>query len=545
MKSEAIEVSLQQRIPLSDGVSLNAAIYKPRDIESAPVLLTFTPYAIDFCHTRAMTFARCGYIAVVVEARGRGDSDGEFALYGDAADGAASVEWASQQPWCTGKVGLFGGSYSGLIQWAIATLKPQGLAAIAPLCAPMPGFDADGLYPFFPLDNLRWATFIRGRNLQSRLWEDEALWAATIRRNLDEGLSIDDLSSYFGAEDERLAEMVRRFVDRDTWSDAVPSESQMREITVPSLTITGTGDNAQRGAIRYWQRMRGAKPELRAWLVIGPWTHSGARETECRRKDTSSCANLAQVETELLVDFYAHTLRGSLLRTALQEANNLAYVSGVEEWIKLSDDEVVSALPDGEALSPRNLNRSAPKAGQVFEAGQAGRSSKSALESVEATLFETLGGEKAWNNRFVTPGSKEVLTLTAGTLRPNTRLIGCPSLHLAFTPRSTVTDFYALLYIEWPNGDTRIVSTAQVRLSRDAMESGHAQLQEWRFVCIETLEGGELKLQLSAFDDPGYIAVDAEAPSGRFTEAFQPLAEGCSLFLQETIDSRSNVVHVL
>jgi putative CocE/NonD family hydrolase len=42
------------------------------------------------------------------------------------------VEWAAEQPWSTGKVGLLGISYYAGSQWRVAARRPKGLAAIIP-----------------------------------------------------------------------------------------------------------------------------------------------------------------------------------------------------------------------------------------------------------------------------------------------------------------------------------------------------------------------------------------------------------------------------
>lgn len=42
------------------------------------------------------------------------------------------IEWASEQPWSTGKVGLLGISYFAAGQWKVAATNPKGLAAIVP-----------------------------------------------------------------------------------------------------------------------------------------------------------------------------------------------------------------------------------------------------------------------------------------------------------------------------------------------------------------------------------------------------------------------------
>ena len=42
------------------------------------------------------------------------------------------IEWAAEQPWSTGKVGLLGISYYAGSQWRVAARKPKGLSAIIP-----------------------------------------------------------------------------------------------------------------------------------------------------------------------------------------------------------------------------------------------------------------------------------------------------------------------------------------------------------------------------------------------------------------------------
>jgi predicted acyl esterase len=49
-----------------------------------------------------------------------------------AADFACCIEWAAEQSWSSGKVGLLGVSYFGGSQWRVAARKPKGLACIIP-----------------------------------------------------------------------------------------------------------------------------------------------------------------------------------------------------------------------------------------------------------------------------------------------------------------------------------------------------------------------------------------------------------------------------
>ena len=63
-------------------------------------------------------------------AHSRGDSDGQFDFFTtDTKDGYDSVEWLAKQPWCTGKVGSFGGSQGGYSQNFLAATRPPHLVA--------------------------------------------------------------------------------------------------------------------------------------------------------------------------------------------------------------------------------------------------------------------------------------------------------------------------------------------------------------------------------------------------------------------------------
>ena len=73
-----------------------------------------------------------GYAIAVQECRGTFRSDGVFVPHvDDAADGAATVAWLREQPWCNGKVGSYGSSYLGFSQWQTAATGVDGLTAIA------------------------------------------------------------------------------------------------------------------------------------------------------------------------------------------------------------------------------------------------------------------------------------------------------------------------------------------------------------------------------------------------------------------------------
>ena len=76
-------------VPVRDGVRLNASLYIPRSgSECVPVCLEITPYTVDMMHDVGQDLARRGLGYLVVDVRGRGDSEGEFRQFvHDAHDG--------------------------------------------------------------------------------------------------------------------------------------------------------------------------------------------------------------------------------------------------------------------------------------------------------------------------------------------------------------------------------------------------------------------------------------------------------------------------
>lgn len=138
-----VELMYGIRVPMKDGVTLSATIYKPKNqVAPLPVIFWMTPYIADLSHARGMYFARNGYVFAVVDTRGRGSSGGTFEPFANEwSDGPELVRWFARQPWSNGKIGLWGGSYGGFYQWAIAKNRPAELVSMAPVASAHPGVD--------------------------------------------------------------------------------------------------------------------------------------------------------------------------------------------------------------------------------------------------------------------------------------------------------------------------------------------------------------------------------------------------------------------
>ena len=125
-------------VTMRDGVTLRADVYRPDGVGPWPVIVVRTPYdksdPFEGMLLEPLLAVRCGLIAVVQDVRGRYASEGgEWQpLATEAADGADTIAWAATIKGSNGRVGMWGPSYMGNVQWQAASQQPSALGAIAP-----------------------------------------------------------------------------------------------------------------------------------------------------------------------------------------------------------------------------------------------------------------------------------------------------------------------------------------------------------------------------------------------------------------------------
>jgi putative CocE/NonD family hydrolase len=164
----AVERDLAAAMP--DGATLYADRYYPRAPGRYPTILVRTPYgrpsetqllgpvgALSY-----LLFAERGYNVVVQSVRGRFRSEGHFEPFvHEAADGRASLAWIAEQPWFDGSLGMWGPSYLGYAQWAVAAEAPPYLKALVPIVTTArfsKSFYPESAFAFE--SSLRWANLI-------------------------------------------------------------------------------------------------------------------------------------------------------------------------------------------------------------------------------------------------------------------------------------------------------------------------------------------------------------------------------------------------
>jgi predicted acyl esterase len=110
--AQAAEVSQNIRFTASDGVSLQTTVTGEDPLSPRPVIVEFSPYG------RASGTFHPGpdYNTLLVQIRGTGDSDGRFDALGPRtqADVTEVLQWACNQPWSDGNLGINGFSASAI-----------------------------------------------------------------------------------------------------------------------------------------------------------------------------------------------------------------------------------------------------------------------------------------------------------------------------------------------------------------------------------------------------------------------------------------------
>ena len=123
-------------LPMRDGVRLATDLYFPQGATGKlPAVLWRTVYSRHNAFANEPLMGKLvshGYVVVIQETRGRGDSEGRFVpTVGDRNDGHDTVSWLTSQPWSNQKLGTAGCSALGEAQLLLAaTRHPHHLAAI-------------------------------------------------------------------------------------------------------------------------------------------------------------------------------------------------------------------------------------------------------------------------------------------------------------------------------------------------------------------------------------------------------------------------------
>ena len=236
-------------IPMSDGEKLPADIYLPAGWTNGPVILIQTPYNRQVPRYTGLPLGvginlnASNYAFVVTD--WRGFYGGAQAMHSGAPshgeDGYSAVEWIAAQSWSNGKIGTWGPSALGKVQFQTAEYNPPHLTCICPLVA--------------------------GPQFQYQEYFPNGCYRTEYVEQLD-GLG-------YGLSPFLLANPVHNLV----WQYGAENPNDYPDsIRVPALMIGGWYDYNTDLMIDFFNELRTQSPvnvQNQHRLLMGPWTHGG------------------------------------------------------------------------------------------------------------------------------------------------------------------------------------------------------------------------------------------------------------------------------
>jgi uncharacterized protein len=286
--------------PTRDGVTLRADVYLPSTEGEFPAILLRTPYSAalgelsedktvnDLCRNFAAEFIPLGFAFVIQDCRGTGRSGGEWDPYiNERNDGIDLQEWVTEQTWCNGNIALFGGSYCGNTQWAVADHAEHGLKAMVTDVPLFNYYDVNFTNGAYRLEcNTVWNAFMtRPRADQDPLvsfapegWSEGLIikngnnWTDVFRH-----LPLRNTGRQVGEQPHWLRSNVRHPAGFDDYWRPSSTTDRLDAVAVPNLTCSGWYDLFMVQALNNLPEIRrNAKNETareHQHLIIGPWGH--------------------------------------------------------------------------------------------------------------------------------------------------------------------------------------------------------------------------------------------------------------------------------
>ncbi|MDB6073286.1 MAG: cocE 3 [Verrucomicrobiaceae bacterium] len=239
-------------IPMRDGKRLSAYVFFPPGEGKWPAIFEQRYADISSAGSRkaAAKFAEGGFVIALINYRGTHESEGVYRGYrglqwGPLRDGYDVCEWLATQPWCTGKVGTYGGSQAGYAQNYLAVTQPPHLVA---------QYMTDtGLSLYQEGYRIGGATkpqrFIKGGSVARDINDNTAM--------LKEWDQHPDYDDYWRDEDASL---------------------HFDKMNLPCFTIGSWFDFMCQGSVASFigrQQHGGDNSRGKQQLIIGPWLHGG------------------------------------------------------------------------------------------------------------------------------------------------------------------------------------------------------------------------------------------------------------------------------
>ena len=511
---EAISLKIESNVavPMRDGVTLYADIYRPEGNGQFATILQRTPYDKTTSLTNTMLdpirAAKAGFAVVIQDTRGRHSSEGEFyAFRDDINDGYDTVEWAAAQHWSTGKVGMFGASYVGATQWLAAISRPPHLVTIAPTVTASNYHDGWtyqggafelGFNMSWTLLQLTLSNFSNVSRVQNVARERRAELIHDVDY-MTEGFGFLPTKDFPGL-DSGMAKYYYDWLahpDFDDYWQALCIEDRHSEIDVPALHFGGWYDIFLGGTIRNYLGMKkyGANEIAKSGqkLVIGPWAHGARGSMMAGNYYAGIMADPAAIDVDgIHLRWFDHWLKDDE-NGITEEAPVRIFVLGDNLWREEQE------WPLARAVETKYYLHSAGKANSKNGDGTLNTDAPK-TEQTDVFLYNpadpvpTTGGALCCNPNFAANGAydqnqvenrQDVLVYSTPVLAQDVEVTGPVTVSLWASTSATDTDFTAKLVDVCEEGCARNLTDGIIRARYRNSMSNPALIEPGKAYCYD------------------------------------------------------------
>jgi putative CocE/NonD family hydrolase len=459
-----VSVRRKLRIVMPDGVALMADHYAPKGERLYPTILIRTPYGRS--STTGITglmpafvaqrFAERGYNVVVQDVRGRFDSEGEFKPFVyEAKDGRATFEWLENQPWFNGVLGMWGQSYVGYVQWAVAPGAPLYLKALLPAISgsklPLVGVRDRAL----GLDMLtRWMVQLDamqprgGISSLLRLRRLNPLIQERIVAKVARHLPLSEADQWAVGEQSSFYQTWLEHPDTDgEFWQAVDHSRRVGRVTAAVHLVSGWYDILLRETLDDYREL--VTHHQKPYLTIGPWAHN---DVDCFWESLR----------QGIVWFDAH-LKGD--RNQVREKPVRIFIMGKNEWTDLDVwpppvEETRYYLYGAKDGSGGKLHLDEPS--DSIEPSVYIYDPKKPTPSLGGPLMSLYAAGSVDNRKL--EARSDVLLFTTAPLSYNVTIVGSVRLRLYVHSSLKYTDFFGRLCDVHPDGRSMNICDGLLRL---------------------------------------------------------------------------------
>ncbi len=468
-------------VPMRDGVRLATDIFRPAAPGKYPVVLVRTPYGNESTQitARAQRYVKRGYVFAIQDCRGKYDSEGDW--YGkrnEAQDGSDTITWLGTRSWSSGKVGMTGGSYLGMVQYWVADQENPYLKALVPMVAPTTlgrdRGDFDHIAGYAARESFRsnvgWMLSTDGRVGQA---DGQGDIAGVVFQSALKRVAQADYPRIFGRpmkwlyflQNQRDGFWEEYFlraaagnwsqpIDTDAWWTNY--EERYRKVNVPMLHVSGWYDCCSEPLIKMFQSVRklAADPVARnnQQLLLGPWQHHWGQQ-KAGELDFGPKAVMDPDDTSM--QWFDHWLKGEDNGVDRQKPVRV-FVQGEGRWREADDWPIPGTQFTNFYLRSTGEARLAKGGGRLATEAPAGEPADSYTYDPGNPTPEILHATGRWTSapmdRATLERRDDILVYSTETLRTPIEVTGPLRAVIYIATSAPSTDLFVRLIDVHPNG---------------------------------------------------------------------------------------------